>query len=479
MRFTALLEMGDAVALTSEVHTYRALAEKWGERFGIVERFNAALALLKGDFDEAARQIQELWRHARRRQDPALITCAGYLEEFVATERAQIDPAKIESTRKAQIALSPAMAIVARVGLALFHSVIGRRAEAAAELESLAKDDFAAIPRDWNWLANFCWLALVCIGVNDTERAGLIYRCLLPYAGRNVTIGWGDMSYGCVGRFLGMLAWKIGKFEEAQTHFEHALRFEQRMGSRLWAAYTQFEYGRMLVKRNHTGDREAALHLIRESLNAASDIGLKLLEMRAAALIAKTYGPESIRSPAPLAVSEFRSRVASSGKGQRQRIVATIMFVDIVSSTERVTEMKDRRWTDVRSRFFELLRKELTSVGGREIQTVGDGMLAIFDQPAAAIRAAFAMSEGAQNLGLQMRTGIHTGECEIIEGDIAGIAVHIGARVAACAGADEVVVSSTVRELMAGGDTKFKELGRRVLKGVPGEWTLYAVERSE
>ncbi|MFZ1121343.1 MAG: adenylate/guanylate cyclase domain-containing protein [Candidatus Binataceae bacterium] len=474
MRFAALLEMGDVVALTSEVHTYRALAAKWGERFGIVERFNAALALLKGDFDEAARQIEELWRHARRRQDPALLTCAGYLEEFMATERAQIDPAKIESTRKAQIASSPAMAIVARVGLALFHSVTGRRAEAGAELESLAKDDFAVIPRDWNWLANFCWLALVCIGVNDVERAGFIYRCLLPYANRNVTIGWGDMAYGSVGRFLGMLAWKIGKFEEAQAHFEQALRLEKRMGSRLWAAYTQFEYGRMLVKRNHTGDREEALSLIQESLDAASDIGLKLLEMRAAALIAKTYGPESIRSPAPLG-----SRVASGDTGPRQRIVATIMFVDIVSSTERVTELKDRRWVDIRSRFFELLRKELTSVGGREIETAGDGMLAIFDQPAVAIRAAFAMSEGAQNLGLQMRTGIHTGECEILEGDIAGIAVHIGARVAACAGANEVVVSSTVRDLMAGGDIKFKEFGRHVLKGIPGEWNLYAVEHYE
>ena len=282
------------------------------------------------------------------------------------------------------------------------------------------------------------------------------------------------MAYGSVGRFLGMLAWKIGKFEEAQAHFEQALRLEKRMGSRLWAAYTQFEYGRMLVKRNHTGDREEALSLIQESLDTASDIGLKLLEMRAAALIAKTYGPESIRSPAPLG-----SRVASGDTGPRQRIVATIMFVDIVSSTERVTELKDRRWVDIRSRFFELLRKELTSVGGREIETAGDGMLAIFDQPAVAIRAAFAMSEGAQNLGLQMRTGIHTGECEIIEGDIAGIAVHIGARVAACAGANEVVVSSTVRDLMAGGDIKFKEFGRHVLKGIPGEWNLYAVEHYE
>jgi eukaryotic-like serine/threonine-protein kinase len=479
MRFTALLEMGDTVALTSEVNTYRALAEKWGEQFGIVERFNAALALLKGDFNDAERQIEELWRHARRRQDPALLTCAGYLEEFIATEQAQIDPARLESTRKAQIALSPSIAIVGRVGLALLYAATGRRAEAEAELESLAKDDFAAIPRNWNWLANFCWLALVCIGVNDVERAGFIYESLLPYASRNATIGWGDMSYGCVGRFLGMLAWKIGKLEEAQTHFEQALRFEQRMGSRLWAAYTQFEYGRMLFKRHHPGDSEAARNLIQQALDAASNIGLKLLEMRAAALVAKAYPPEPIPSPEPLAAPEFGSHVVSGRTGQRQRIVATIMFVDIVSSTERVTEMKDRRWTDIRSRFFELLRKELTGVGGREIQTAGDGMLAIFDQPATAIRAAFAMSEGVRNLGLQIRTGIHTGECEIVEGDIAGIAVHIGARVTACAGANEVVVSNTVRELMAGGDTKFKELGRHVFKGVPGEWNLYSVERSE
>jgi class 3 adenylate cyclase len=479
MRFTALLEMGDLAGLTSEVHAYRALAEKSGEQFGIVERFNAALALLKGDFDEATRQTEELSRHARRRQDPALLTCANYLEEFMATERAQIDPAKIESTRKAQVAQAPAMAILARVGLALFYSVTGQRAEARAELESLAKDDFAVIPRDWNWLANFCWLALVCIGLDDVERAGIIYQRLLPYANRNVTVGWGDLAYGCAGRFLGMLAWKIGRFEDAQAHFEQALQFEQRMGSRLWAAYTQFEYGRMLIKRDRVGDSEKALNLIQQSFDTASRIGLKMLEMRAAALVAKARGPESTRSAAPVAGREIRSRVASDEPVRQQRIIATIMFVDIVSSTEHVTEMKDRRWVEIRGRFFELLRKELTDFGGREVDTAGDGMLAIFDQPSAAIRSAFAMSEGAQNLGLQMRTGIHTGECEIMEGDVAGIAVHIGARVAGCAGANEVVVSSTVRDLMAGGDIKFTERGTQVLKGIPGEWSLYTVERPE
>jgi class 3 adenylate cyclase len=476
MRFTALLEMGDVGGLTTELFTYRALAEKWGEQFGIVERFCAALALLRGDFAEAERQIQMLWRCARRRQDPALLACAGYLEEFIATERAQIDPAKLESTRKALIAQSPAMNVIARAGLALFYSAMNRRSEAASELEALAKDDFSAVPRNWNWLAILCWLALVSIGVNDKERAGEIYRNLLPYSDRNVTLGWGDMAFGCVGRFLGMLAWKLGNFEQSEAHFEQALHFERRIGCTLWAAYTQFEYGRMLVKRAGGADKEKGLGLLRESHESAARMGLRLLEMRAAALITKSAADDGTRAPngEPTVEPAF----ATSGPVSTRRSLATIMFVDIVGSTERLTEMKDRKWLDLRQHFFESVRKELERGGGREINTAGDSLLSIFNQPASAIRSALAMSEAVQTFGIQARTGIHTGECEISEGDVTGIAVHMAARVASCAGPNEVVVSSTVKELMAGGETVFTERGRHLLKGIPGEWNLYRVERS-
>jgi eukaryotic-like serine/threonine-protein kinase len=473
MRFTALLEMGDIPALDAEVQAYTALAEKSGEQFGIVQRLHAALALLKGDFNEAARQTQELLRHAQRRQDPALLACAAILKEFVCTERAQIDPVEIESGRKALVAQSPTMATLARAGLAVFYASTGRPAEARAELESLAKNDFASIRRDWNWLAIICWLSLVCVAVDDAKRAAVAYDLLLPYAERNVTLGWGDLAYGCAGRFLGMLAWRIGRLDDAQTHFEQALVFEQKMGARPWLAYTQVEYARMLLKRAGAGDRERALSLLRDALAITSVVGMKLLELRAAALMTKAGASETIRSATP----EINPSGSTDSLTRQQRIVATIMFIDIVDSTQRVAEMNDRWWVEIRERFFQLLRQELSNFGGREIDTSGDGMLAIFGEPAAAIHSAFAMSEGTQKLGLQIRAGIHTGECELVGDDIAGIAVHIGARVANFAAADEVIVSSTVRDLMVGGDVEFADRGTQALKGIPGQWRLYAVEQ--
>jgi class 3 adenylate cyclase len=158
-------------------------------------------------------------------------------------------------------------------------------------------------------------------------------------------------------------------------------------------------------------------------------------------------------------------------------VVATLLFIDIVSSTEHVTKLRDRRWVELRRSFLELIRKQLASFNGREIDTAGDGMLAIFVQPAAAIDCAFAMSQGVQKLGLQMRAGIHTGECELVGGDAIGIAVHIGARVAAQAAPNEVMVSSTVRDLLVGGEITFVDRGVSALKGIPGDWRLYAVER--
>ncbi len=397
-----------------------------------------------------------------------MLACAGMLNEFIATERARVDPAQIESNRKTLLSRSPAIAIPARAGLAVLYASTGRRAQAREELQSLAREDFSLIPRDWNWLAIMCWLALVCVAVDDANRSAVVYQLLLPYSNRNVTLGWGDVAYGCVGRFLGMLAWKIGRLEDAQAHFEQALNFEERIEARLWAPYTKIEYARLLLKRNAGGDRDKALNLIREALDTASATGMKLLEFRARALMAKACGPESIPSAA--------ADIESPAPRQQRRIVATILFVDIVGSTRRVAELSDRRWVEIRGQFFALLRGELAKFGGREIDTAGDGMLAIFENPAQAIRSALAMERGAHSLDLQIWAGVHTGECEMVGSDIAGIAVHIGARVAACAAADDVVVSSTVRDLMAGGDIKFADKGNHALKGIPGEWRLYAVE---
>jgi class 3 adenylate cyclase len=161
---------------------------------------------------------------------------------------------------------------------------------------------------------------------------------------------------------------------------------------------------------------------------------------------------------------------------EADRVLATLMFTDVVASTERVVELGDQRWRELRSELYATVRKELALFRGRDVETAGDGLLATFDGPARAIRCACSIRERVRALGLQLRTGLHTGECELVGNGVAGIAVHIAARVAAIAGPDEVLVSSTVRDLVAGSQLRFADRGTHRLKGLPDEWRLYTVQ---
>jgi len=158
-----------------------------------------------------------------------------------------------------------------------------------------------------------------------------------------------------------------------------------------------------------------------------------------------------------------------------ERVLATVLFTDIVSSTERLAELGDRRWRDLLDDHLRLSRRELERHRGREVKTTGDGLLASFDGPARAVRCATAILDGVRQLGIEIRAGLHTGEVEVLDQDLGGIAVHTGARVAAEAAPGEVLVSSTVKDLVAGSGITFEDRGVRVLKGVPGEWRLFAV----
>jgi len=158
------------------------------------------------------------------------------------------------------------------------------------------------------------------------------------------------------------------------------------------------------------------------------------------------------------------------------RVLATVMFTDIVASTERAAELGDRRWLALLDEHHAVVRRELARFRGSEVKTTGDGFLATFDGPARAIRCARSIVDEVQRLGLEVRTGLHTGECEMVGDDVRGIAVHTAARVAAAAAAGEVLVSSTVKDLVAGAGIAFVERGSRALKGVPGEWRLFAVD---
>jgi class 3 adenylate cyclase/esterase/lipase len=179
-------------------------------------------------------------------------------------------------------------------------------------------------------------------------------------------------------------------------------------------------------------------------------------------------------------IERFLKRAWDAGAHEEtepDRVLATVLFTDIVGSSERATALGDRGWREVLEQHHELVRRQLVKFRGREVDTAGDGFFASFDGPARAIKCACAISESVRDLGLDVRAGLHTGECELVDGKVAGIAVHTGARVASQAEPGEVLVSSTVKDLVAGSGIQFADRGVAALKGIPGEWRLYAVER--
>lgn len=170
----------------------------------------------------------------------------------------------------------------------------------------------------------------------------------------------------------------------------------------------------------------------------------------------------------------IRRRPASDNVDLNRK-VATILFIDIVGSTEKAARMGDQRWSEVMNHYYAAVRRELRTASGKEVTTTGDGMLATFKAAEKAIRCASSIRDAVRTLGLEIRAGLHAGEYQVISGEVIGIAIHIGARVAAKAGASEVLVSSAVKDLILKSEIKFKDRGAHRLKGVPDRWRLYVV----
>ena len=171
-------------------------------------------------------------------------------------------------------------------------------------------------------------------------------------------------------------------------------------------------------------------------------------------------------------IEEFLT--GTRGASEPDRVLKTVMFSDIVDSTTRAVELGDRAWGELLGQFHDTVRAALATWRGDEIDTAGDGFFAAFDGPARAVRCACAVRDALARQGIPVRVGLHTGECELISGKIGGIAVHTGARVATQAESEEVLVSSTVKDLVAGSGLAFEDRGRHVLKGLPGEWQLFS-----
>lgn len=179
----------------------------------------------------------------------------------------------------------------------------------------------------------------------------------------------------------------------------------------------------------------------------------------------------------PLAGNIAIKRRPANRGAELEQVLATILFVDIVGSTAKAARLGDSRWAQVMNHYYATVRRELKALRGKEVVTTGDGLLATFEAPAPAVRCATAIREAVRTLGLEIRVGLHAGEYKVSGPDVSGLAFHIGARVAAKARAGEVLVSSSVKELMSESDILFKDRGSHQLKGVPKRWRLYRVGR--
>jgi len=225
---------------------------------------------------------------------------------------------------------------------------------------------------------------------------------------------------------------------------------------------------------------EDALVPLDVARDVASQIpAARLVEIQGAGHLA-LGGPGSDRIG--LELERFLTDVWQAGGWEEEepdRVLATVLFTDIVGSTAKAVELGDRAWRDLLARHHAVIRRELVRFRGAELDVAGDGFFARFDGPARAVRCACAITESVRELGIEVRAGLHTGECEVVDGKVGGIAVHIGARVAKEAHPGEVLVSSTVRDLVAGSGLRFRERGTTELKGVPGQWQLYAVAAEE
>lgn len=293
-----------------------------------------------------------------------------------------------------------------------------------------------------------------------------------------------------LGQFLELVEESWGSGSMSADYFAPSMAGDEAF-RRSWARFERLGVSpsgiKALLRMAQETDARQALPVIRVPTLIMHREGDRVILVQGARYMAeRIQGARYVELPGPdhfpwvgatdAILDEVEEFITGARRGQEpDRVLATVMFTDIVGATERAVALGDRRWRDLLDSHHTVIREQLTRFRGREIDTAGDGFLAAFDGPARGIRCAGAIVREMRRLGLEIRAGLHTGECEILGDKLSGIAVHTGARVASLAGAGEVLVSSTVKDLVAGSGITFEDRGAQVLKGLPGEWHLYAV----
>jgi class 3 adenylate cyclase len=481
-----LLESGDIRGAREEIETFARGAEELRrpsyKRMVAVRR--AMMALLEGRLADveatlAAESLHADWGAV----DPNLVQGAA-----VAIYELRRHQGRLEELVDAMAGLAGEYPAVPawRCAMSLLYVSLGREADGRHEMERVAVDGFAPVRADANRLVAFTMLAQVSARLDDHPHGEELYDLLLPYADRNVVIGAGWACEGSASAPLAELAAALGRFEDAERHFETALRMNAALESPVLVAETRMRYAAMLAARNGPGDSERALDLVSDSLDAAQTLGMTVLAERCIDLKLRLQGVD---------VSDLRTSidvVASAVEDERPDLsgaaapdgTVTILFSDIEGSTEMTERLGDRRWLEVLREHNDIVRSEVRAHGGFEVKSQGDGFMVAFSSARRALdcsiaiqRAFAAEAEGRGDDAIRVRIGLHTGEAIRERDDFFGRNVILAARIAAQAEGGEVLVSSLLKELTeSSGDIAFGEAREVSLKGLSGIYRVHAVE---
>jgi class 3 adenylate cyclase len=449
----ALLELGDVAGLDSEITAYQHLADGLRQpRYQWYAHTRRTMwTLLTGNLDAGealARQGLEMGKQWCLPDAESLFRCqmAVVWQERPSREAVEVYEDECRRCDSSLPANSPVLIVRHAHNLALAHEA-ERETRARAELERLLGRGVLGLERNVTWAPTLAFLSAPLARFGSHGEIATLYSLLLPYAKHNVQCGGAVACWGSFSHHLGILAAAMSQWEAGEGHFSEAAGMHERLGAKVLLARTRLEWATMLTARGRAEDVGRTRDLVDAVLTEARRLRLHVLERRALGMHSSV-------------------------------VLATILFTDIVDSTRQAAAMGDRAWSELLDRHNEGVRRELHRFGGHEVKTTGDGFVATFDAPARAIHCAQAVVHALSDLDVQVRAGIHIGECARTRDDLIGIAVHTAARVAASASTGEVRVSSTVRDLVAGSGIVFEERGVHTLKGVPGEWRLYAVGTS-
>jgi class 3 adenylate cyclase len=487
LQLVARLDGGDVSGARRELAACASLANElrmplfqWQ-----VKSFEAMLALLTGDLEEGERQSAEAVEIGQRiRPETAMGIygaqlfhhrwSTGRLDELISLIRAT-------SERYPWI---PAW----RSALAVIHSENGRPDEAREQLALLGADDFAGIPRDGNWLLTISLLSLVVRTVNDADRAPILYELLAPYADQCITVGNAAACIGSVQLFLGMLAATAQQWNAAQAHYKGAIESNRRIGARPLVAFTCLELADMHLRSGRPDGRALALQPLNEALSIAQNLGLKAMVEEALALKLEIQGVASVDVTSSIhalsnAVASEQPDLSSLASPDG---TVTILFTDIVGSTQMTMRLGDDGAQEVLAIHNWIIRDRLAAFGGYEVKSAGDGFMLVFSsgrralQFASAVQQAFAeRNRQPGNEPIHVRMGLHTGEAIREADDFFGHTVILASRIAAQADGGEVLTSSLLRQLVGNAGFSFDDGTDVELKGLSGPQRVYRLRWDE